>query len=79
MSAYVTLGTAVRVQMFRSSGQSDAKSPVFSFEASLVPKRVKLSRPWPARESSLGPVARKRDTLPLKHWDIIDVLDIHPV
>ncbi|GFW19840.1 uncharacterized protein TNCV_3561431 [Trichonephila clavipes] len=35
-STFVTLGAGVHVQMFRTSGQSDAKPPVFSSQASLV-------------------------------------------
>ncbi|GFU29749.1 hypothetical protein TNCV_4745741 [Trichonephila clavipes] len=33
---YVTLGTGMHVQMFRSSDQSDAKPPAFSSQASLL-------------------------------------------
>ncbi|GFU70593.1 uncharacterized protein TNCV_2971531 [Trichonephila clavipes] len=40
-----TLGAGVHVQMFRSSGQSDAKPPVFSSQASLlcILNKLKLS------------------------------------
>ncbi|GFT42398.1 hypothetical protein TNCV_1786781 [Trichonephila clavipes] len=33
---FMTLDTEVQEQMFRSGGQSDAKHPVFSSQASLV-------------------------------------------
>ncbi|GFV28032.1 hypothetical protein TNCV_187081 [Trichonephila clavipes] len=62
------------VQMFRSSGQSDAKAPRFSSQASLVliyrpaEEMKRLSRPYPFRDLNPGPVAWKRDTLPLCHW-----------
>ncbi|GFV93604.1 hypothetical protein TNCV_1989161 [Trichonephila clavipes] len=36
ISVYVTLGPEVHEQMFRSGGQSDAKPPVLSSQASLV-------------------------------------------
>ncbi|GFT67989.1 hypothetical protein TNCV_713611 [Trichonephila clavipes] len=35
ISVYVTLDLGAHVQMFRSSGQSDAKPPVFSSQESL--------------------------------------------
>ncbi|GFV05108.1 hypothetical protein TNCV_223221 [Trichonephila clavipes] len=36
ITVYVTLGPEVHEQMFRSGGQSDAKPPVFSSQASMV-------------------------------------------
>ncbi|GFV13600.1 hypothetical protein TNCV_68031 [Trichonephila clavipes] len=36
ISVFITLGIDVHEQLFRSRGQSDAKSPVFNSQASLV-------------------------------------------
>ncbi|GFX45545.1 hypothetical protein TNCV_2740821 [Trichonephila clavipes] len=54
ISVFMTLGIEVHEQMFRSGGQSDSKSPVFSSQASLVLIlsthcwNERLSRPCPA-------------------------------
>ncbi|GFT12666.1 hypothetical protein TNCV_5094381 [Trichonephila clavipes] len=56
--------------MFRSCGQSEAKPPVFSSQASLLlvyRSTERTSRPCPARDLNPGPVAGKQDTLPLRH------------
>ncbi|GFV69934.1 hypothetical protein TNCV_1983011 [Trichonephila clavipes] len=70
---FVTLGTEVQEQMFRSGGQSDVKPPVLSSRASflLIYRPLKDSK----NETTLprsrfqppGPVAWKPDILPLNH------------
>ncbi|GFT21672.1 hypothetical protein TNCV_617751 [Trichonephila clavipes] len=54
------LGTGLPVQMFRSSGQSDAKLPVFSSQASLVliykpTEGIKAESPFPGLGFNSGP------------------------
>ncbi|GFX12877.1 hypothetical protein TNCV_1976151 [Trichonephila clavipes] len=67
-------GAGVHVQMLRSSNQSDVKPPVFSSQAIVIliyrpTEGMKvLSRPCLARYLNPGPVAWKRDALPLSHW-----------
>ncbi|GFV78274.1 hypothetical protein TNCV_94341 [Trichonephila clavipes] len=60
--------------MFRSRGQSDAKTPSVQFPSKLGihlsthGRDERLSRSCPARDLNPGPVAWKRDSLPLNHW-----------
>ncbi|GFV13890.1 hypothetical protein TNCV_523691 [Trichonephila clavipes] len=74
------LGIGVHVQMFRSSGQSDAKSPVFSSQASLVDiyRQTEtdewLSRPCPAQDLNSGPVLKGCARGRVRHaWKVCEV------
>ncbi|GFU63916.1 hypothetical protein TNCV_3049691 [Trichonephila clavipes] len=59
----MTLGARFLLQMFGTSGQSDAKTPVFSLVFIYRPTEGMKCCLNPSRGLNPGPVAWKRDTL----------------
>ncbi|GFW00839.1 hypothetical protein TNCV_1760771 [Trichonephila clavipes] len=70
ISVYVTLGSGVHVQLFRSSGQSEVELPNLSSEARfvLIYRPIKMmSRTCPSCDLNPGAVVWKRGTPALSH------------